>query len=185
MILEHYGTKALKKDKLRNKKQEHSCQRFAKPKGLWVSVRGEDDWPSWCRSEQFRPEYLEICSLVTLKPDANVLVIKGPRQLKAFNDRWAEKDDISKLPTWPFPDSKRNSAIPWYKVAEKYDGIVIAPYVWQWRLKPPVSNWYYGWDCASGCIWNARTAIESVQPVGVNVPMARVTKVSDTGVTIR
>jgi hypothetical protein len=59
--------------------------------------------------------------------------------------------------------------IDWPKVSERYDGVVIAPYVWSLRMgdyemiegrmrKTPdsaISDWYYPWDCASGCIWKA------------------------------
>ena len=43
--------------------------------------------------------------------------------------------------------------IDWKKVKSKYQGIIIAPYQWSCRLNLD-SNWYYGWDCASGCIWD-------------------------------
>jgi len=36
-------------------------------------------------------------------------------------------------------------------VSKEYDGIEIAPYQWDARLS---LIWYYGWDVASGCIWN-------------------------------
>ena len=48
--------------------------------------------------------------------------------------------------------------IDWPKVAERYDGIIIAPYQWSRRLDGPM--WYYGWDCASGCVWRARAVLE-------------------------
>jgi len=51
--------------------------------------------------------------------------------------------------------------INWPAVAEKYDGIIIAPYIWQRRLSDnPDHFWYYGWDCASGCIWNTEVIEE-------------------------
>jgi hypothetical protein len=41
--------------------------------------------------------------------------------------------------------------INWPKVAQDYSGIEICPYQWKFRLN---YMWYYGWDVASGCIWN-------------------------------
>ena len=41
--------------------------------------------------------------------------------------------------------------IDWKKVASKYDGIEIVPYQPKARMN---LLWYYGWDIASGCIWN-------------------------------
>ena len=43
----------------------------------------------------------------------------------------------------------------------RVDGIIIAPYQWYCRM---TVDWYYTWDCASGCIWNL-DAIESVNAV--------------------
>jgi hypothetical protein len=54
---------------------------------------------------------------------------------------------------FPHPDLGRMSYIDWPRVAERFDGVIIAPYQWKHRLE---LMWYYGWDCASGCIWNAR-----------------------------
>ncbi len=51
--------------------------------------------------------------------------------------------------------------VDWAKVAKLYDGIIIAPYISARRLAHSV-NWYYTWDCASGCIWNPR-AIKSIK----------------------
>lgn len=49
--------------------------------------------------------------------------------------------------------------INWPMVADRYQGIVIAPYLWSRRMDGGL--WYYGWDCASGCIWDA-AAVASV-----------------------
>lgn len=41
--------------------------------------------------------------------------------------------------------------INWNKISIEYDGIEINPYIWKARLEV---YWYYGWDIASGCVWN-------------------------------
>jgi len=49
--------------------------------------------------------------------------------------------------------------IDWEAVAKRYTGIEIEPYNWERRNSGPNNNysmsmlWYYGWDCASGCVW--------------------------------
>ena len=43
--------------------------------------------------------------------------------------------------------------IRWEEVKTLWDGIIISPYNWKCRHSPS-TEWYYGWDCASGCIWN-------------------------------
>lgn len=52
--------------------------------------------------------------------------------------------------------------LDWAAIGKLYDGIIIAPYLWERRLNGG-AMWYYGWDCASGCIWNPR-AISEVNP---------------------
>ena len=37
----------------------------------------------------------------------------------------------------------------------------ITPYQWELRFE---LDWYYGWDVASGCVWNL-SVIESMEPV--------------------
>jgi len=49
---------------------------------------------------------------------------------------------------------EKGREIAWSLVADEYQGIVIAPYVWSRRLCYG-ANWYYSWDCASGCVWDA------------------------------
>jgi hypothetical protein len=36
-------------------------------------------------------------------------------------------------------------------LTDKYDGIEINPYQFEARYQ---YLWYYGWDIASGCVWN-------------------------------
>ncbi|MEQ1888067.1 MAG: hypothetical protein ABL951_02670 [Alphaproteobacteria bacterium] len=49
----------------------------------------------------------------------------------------------------------------WSAMANRYDGVIIAPYCHEKRCSLS-AVWYYGWDCASGRIWNA-DAIERVE----------------------
>ena len=50
-----------------------------------------------------------------------------------------------------FPNDSEESRPDWAKVASHYDGIEICPYIESRRNM----TWYYGWDVASGCVWNA------------------------------
>jgi hypothetical protein len=51
--------------------------------------------------------------------------------------------------------------IDWKQVAREFAGIEIAPYQWDRRH---TLSWYYGWDCASGCVWHPR-AVKGVREV--------------------
>jgi hypothetical protein len=52
-----------------------------------------------------------------------------------------------------FSDIQRqfSNYIMWGEVAEKHSGIVINPYS---RARNLTYLWYYGWNCAGGCIWD-------------------------------
>lgn len=120
-----------------------------KPRGLWVSVQGEDDWVSFCQGEEFRLDTLACEHAVTLAPGSRILRLANAADIDAFTRRHAS--DLGRLRGW---------SIDWRAVAAEHQGIIIAPYIRSRRLDGG-ANWYYGWDCASGCIWDAG-AIEAV-----------------------
>lgn len=114
-----------------------------KPRGLWVSVDGEDDWPTWCAAEEYGIGPHRF--VVTLTDTADILHLATPEQIRDFGREYGgDYYDID-----------------WTRVAEKHQGIIIAPYQWSLRLAHEVA-WYYPWDAASGCIWDA-TAIAAVR----------------------
>lgn len=119
-----------------------------KPAGLWVSAGAA--WLEWCVAESFGLSEWKYVTHVRLVDNANVLRIESATALSDFHSEWAQGDRYSRR------------AIPWEKVGERYDGIIISPYQWSHRLDGAVSDWYYGWDVASGCIWNAR-AVASLE----------------------
>lgn len=122
-----------------------------KPRGLWLSVEGADDWKSWCEAESFGADRLVYEHDVTLCSDARILVLGSGSDLDGFTSRFGTQMTFSRLGT----------GVDWPAVAACYQGIIIAPYVWTRRLEPHCF-WYYGWDCASGCIWDA-AAIEEIK----------------------
>jgi hypothetical protein len=116
-----------------------------KPKGFWVSVDDANmPWDTWCIDNQFQWENLECRHKVVLHPTANVLVISDNETLETFS-RGYKNDRYS---------------VHWRDVARTYQGIIITPYLWESRFDSRMM-WYYGWDCASGCIWDA-AAIQSI-----------------------
>jgi len=124
-----------------------------KPKGLWVSVEGDDDWPSWCKSEGFALEKLACATEVVLRDAASILWIKDADELDRFSEEYA-------YDPFAMPLAMRNKmAARWWVVAERWQGIIIAPHIYSRRLSPQHS-WYYSWDCASGCIWDGDAVAE-------------------------
>jgi len=120
----------------------HACAQPAysmKPKGLWVSVDGPDDWAEWCRDNNFERGANRFKITVAEGP----LILSTADDVRAFGRQYATKQDpsLSRL------------MLDWWRVAERWPGLIITPYQWSCRLDMDTS-WYYGWDCASGCIWN-------------------------------
>lgn len=138
----------------------HGGKRFDKPQGLWVSVKGEDDWAHWCAAESFGIGSLAY--RITLTENAKILRLYSAEQIDSFTMRY-----LFTPPGWPLAlASDAGFNIDWPAVARGFQGIVISPYIWERRLASGCS-WYYGWDCASGCIWDA-TAIASIRQLGRN-----------------
>lgn len=125
-----------------------------KPRGLWVSVEGEDDWAQWCQKENF--PLGNFVYEIELAPKANLLFIRNAIELDLFTQNYGKLH--------PSKIAHEIRAIQWSSVARDYQGIIIAPYIWSRRLTQH-TFWYYGWDCASGCIWDAQ-AIESITLIG-------------------
>lgn len=166
MILEHYSAKPLKWPP-RNYRQSHHVPGWGwppKPRGLWVSVKGDCDWKWWCEGAGFRPEALANCTRIRLTDSANLKIVSGEHQLIDFDNQYGVDWGLE-LENASF--SMRR--IDWERLAKEYDGLIIAPYVWSCRLgdfgtnRGRISDWYYPWDCASGCIWNGKKAIRAFE----------------------
>lgn len=135
---------------------------FMKPRGLWVSDDDcEDNWRTWCIAEDFHLECLNYAHDVELNPDADGLILRSAEDIDAFTDEYH---------FWPYPELapphyRSRMWIDWPRVRERYAGLIITPYIWSRRLSlgdTPDAMWYYGWDCASGCIWDTK-AIASIK----------------------
>lgn len=122
---------------------------FAKPIGFWVSVK--NSWKEWCEKEGFHVDQLKRRSRIYLKEEHNLLVINNLKDFDKFCEKYKRTTEL-------------DDYVNWYYVKKDYKGILIFPYFWERRLSD-TSMWYYGWDCASGCIWDV-SCIESVKPLG-------------------
>lgn len=132
---------------------EQDGQWSLKPRGLWVSDEDcEDSWSAWCRGEEFNLENFEYAHEVVLAEDANVLTISTAMEIDEFTQRYRKPTSVHDY-----------YGMDWARVAADYQGMLITPYVWSRRLATN-SGWYYAWDCASGCIWDA-SAIASVEAI--------------------
>jgi hypothetical protein len=121
-----------------------------KPTGLWVSVEGDDDWRSWCEDNNFCTENLKCSAEILIAHTANILLIDTVAKIDEFTARFSpNSEQLAYNPAL-------NLQLRWDDVKAAYDGVIIATYFWERRTD---LMWYYGWDCASGVIWNL-SAIE-------------------------
>lgn len=105
----------------------------AKPMGLWYGIGSS--WVDWVRGNM--PEW-ELDNL--FKIDVNtkrMLIISTSEELLLFNKKYGTV-------IMGFLE-----VIDWSRVAADYGGIEIS----ELGMGGEVS-WYYGWDVASGCIWD-------------------------------
>lgn len=161
LVLEHYTDQPLEFDR-RITYPQHPPMGYSKPYGFWVSVKGEDDWPSWCRGQGYFLDGLKHKAAVVLHEENNILLISTGDELMAFHRKYCVDDvDFPRAREW-MDDERRYWSLDWRAVAAEYQGIIISPYLWSHRLDGPM--WYYGFDVASGCIWDL-DAIASVTPV--------------------
>ncbi|MCJ2143680.1 hypothetical protein [Methylobacterium sp. E-066] len=117
-----------------------------KPLGLWVSIdAGSVSWPDYIESSDSWAHRLRVIHDVHLAPDARILLLATVEDFDAFAGQYGRSERTAP-PGYHY-------YIDWKAVAEAYQGIVIAPYRYDRRLDGGL--WYYGWDCASGCIWDA------------------------------
>lgn len=157
MVLSHYTEKPIKI--LRSTEQpgrQHGWAAQPKPHGLWVSVDGDDDWVSWCESENFATGDKHHYRIHLARPES-ILWATDALDVRCISERYDKPMNLSYV--------RRGHYIDWQRIAAEYAGIVIAPYQWSCGLAED-THWYYSWDCASGCIWDA-TAIDRIELLGV------------------
>ncbi len=121
-----------------------------KPTGLWYSV-GEA-WRELCAAEEFGLDRLAVATVLDLDFSRFMLIDSVPGI-----ERFADEYSCEMRP------GSRLYGIDWPRVALSFAGIEINPYLWPARLDPRFI-WYYGWDCASGCVWDAG-AVLCVHPI--------------------
>ena len=143
MNLIHYSKNPIRE--INSAKQEDSAH--MKPHGLWVS--DGTAWKDWCKGENFMQDCFKYETHITLTDKNKILFLNTRKELKLFTVMFSKRL-ITMGTVLKYAD------INWTKVAKKYKGLIITPYIWEARHE---LIWYYGWDVASGCIWD-KTAIK-------------------------
>lgn len=157
-----------------DREQNYQEDLVGKPRGIWYSCGGS--WIEWCLCEDFGfPHYIHEISVVEWR----LMMIGNVEELDGFAEEYGLDSDVyyslksglprehyadlkilDRRPMFEFEDAPKmpRNYIDWVKVAESWAGVEINPYLWKRRLNGGM--WYYGWDCASGCIWDKRAISE-------------------------
>lgn len=130
-----------------SRSQPTTLREYGKPHGFWITDDSEDCWRSWCVANQHNLDGLTHKHEIVLD-ESNLLVLRSQIDVECFAEHYHA------IKYWGENNKWADRCIDWQRVASKYSGIIITPYQWRLRLANGFA-WYYGWDCASGCIWDA------------------------------
>jgi len=144
-----------KKSTLTFKKKYIQKLKAYKPIGFWYSCYGA--WYKWILMEgmgDFLHKYIHkininpgVLTNIRNKDKNKLLIINNLKDFDTFNDRYKAERRM-----------RTKHRINWKAVSNDYGGIEISPYRSERSLSP---LWYYGWDVASGCIWNTQSIIKT------------------------
>ena len=153
-------------DPVKLRRMSYPQRGHPKPNGFWFDVNGS--WKRWCGITQFRLERLRYRHTVAILDASRVLFLRNAKEIDLFTHKYGRNlsghirllqsaEDIDAF-TGQYGsdlvgDIRRHftNYIMWEEVAEKHSGIVVNPYS---RARSQTYLWYYGWNCAGGCIWD-------------------------------
>ena len=137
-------------------KRKYIQKSDSKPQGLWYGF--DMEWIKWCERET--PDFISEYIYRVFVDGSNILQIKNYNELIEFTTKYYDKTNPSNIFHTIY--DKKNPInisyaisniyyIDWNEVSMEYDGIEINPFI---RKESCELMWYFGWDVASGCIWN-------------------------------
>ena len=127
-----------------------------KPSGFWYSCK--NSWYNWCYENMPKRlgKYLyEVNINNKMKTNIRninkdkILIINNKKDFQTFGKKYKII-------------SAGLISIDWNTVSKDYGGIEICPYLLEFRMDDNY-EWYYTWDIASGCIWNLKPIIKSIE----------------------
>lgn len=149
VVLNHYSNEPLWQVHDTEQDEESGLGQIGKPQGLWLSDCTDFGWARWCISEGFRLDRLLCRTKVTVETE-HLIILNSHQKMQSFNEQFT-------LLLGPRDTSMRG--IDWGAVSSAYKGVIITPYRWECRLESDYF-WYYGWDCASACIWDTSCIVD-------------------------
>ena len=148
--------------------QTENHSRYGKPNGFWITDDTEYCWRSWCTGEGFELAGLTHKHEVRID-ESRVLILRSEDEVVDFHRRYSFPH------AWGGASGRDYTDYPidWRRVAKAHAGIIITPYIWSLRLSER-TPWYYPWDCASGCVWDASAILGvklvAIEPVKITEP---------------
>ena len=120
-----------------------------KPNGLWYECQdgSSETWKEFCEFGM-SSGYKYDGQYRVLLNDYNILFIPDAHHFEKFYEMYSTNHPADTDGAKGF-----DKMIDWPKVADHYAGIEICPYRGDKRNDDD-SFWYYGWDVASGCVWD-------------------------------
>jgi len=152
MILTHFSAKQFNFNPyheypVRHPRAMKGLENF-KPHGLWLSDESDYGWSHWCKDNDYGSLECRKDFQIDL---SHVFVLTNYYEIKAFTEYFRLNHHME------------NFHIDWARLKKTHTGILITPYCWEARLQ---FLWYYGWDCASACIWDLRILKEETHGKG-------------------
>lgn len=161
MTYYHWASNPVKLRRMRYRQQGHP-----KPNGFWFDV--DESWKRWCIATEFGLGDLRYRHAVSIMDSSRILILRSSKETDAFTREYGRNfsGNIQLLQSAGEADTfarqygrdlfseirkQFSSYIMWDAVAEKYAGIIIDPYS---RAASRTHLWYYGWNCAAGCVWD-------------------------------
>ena len=126
-----------------------------KPEGLWYECQdgSSETWKEFCEFGLTAGYSKYDSTYNVVLNDYEILFIPDEYHFEKFYKMYSVDH-----PSGP----KFDKMIDWPRVAKDYAGIEICPYLSSKRNDDD-SFWYYGWDVASGCVWDPSGVKELVK----------------------
>ena len=130
-----------------------------KPTGLWYECQdgSSQTWKAFCETgfsygySKYDKQYNVVLN------DYEILFIPDEHHFEKFYEMYSTNHPADPAGTRGF-----DKMIDWPQVSRDYAGIEICPYLYSKRMDED-SFWYYGWDVASGCVWDPKGIQDLVQ----------------------
>lgn len=126
-----------------------------KPRGFWIEAPSSPTdllWKDFAWENGIRS--VDCAHRVQLATDSNLIIISYREEMADFSGIYGVRTEkrYGNLVV-------RRTEIDWAAVAQRYQGIIISPYL---RGAGEIFDWYRYWDVASGCVWDLNV-IKSIE----------------------